>query len=60
MVKVIGKDPDFVHTVSCDNCAALLQYVKREVKRGTAGDYSGDTWYYYYIECPECDHRVDV
>lgn len=58
MVKVVGKDPKAIKQVTCKSCASILEYTLSEVKSYKAGDYSGDTWMEYYVDCPECGSKA--
>lgn len=60
MIKVVGVDPEHIYEVTCTECASKLEYVLTDTKRGSGGDYSGDTWTYYYIDCPTCSSKVEV
>ena len=61
-VKVLrkGKDPKIVKEVSCNNCAAYLEYVPNDVDHYERHYYDGSSDTIYYIVCPECDHKVEV
>lgn len=56
MVTIVnpGPDPSVVKRHICTNCGAVLEYVPRDIKSQTTGDYGGgsDTW--HYIICPQC------
>jgi len=60
MVKVVGRDESAVKRVTCRSCASILEYKLSEIKSYQAGDYSGDTWMEYYIDCPDCSKKVIV
>lgn len=58
MATVIGIDNKHVHTVSCHNCASIVQYTKSEVKRVDGKDYSGGPDGNEHIHCPNCNHQI--
>lgn len=58
MATVIGIDDKYVHTVSCKNCASIVQYTKSEVKRVDGKDYSGGADGNEHIRCPNCNHQI--
>lgn len=60
MAKVVGRDESAVKRVTCGNCASIIEYTGADTRIGEGSDYSGDTWYYDYIECPNCTYKVDV
>ena len=60
MVKALGKDPKFVYTVSCDNCAEQLEYFGNETTTKSYHDYGGGTDFWTYVTCPICNHKVEV
>jgi hypothetical protein len=60
MVKVVGRDKVAVKRITCQSCASILEYTLKDTKTYTAGDYSGDTWTQYYIDCPVCCKKVNV
>ena len=53
-IKDLGRVDTYVMKITCDNCSHELEYVEADVKRYSAGDYSGDTWQQRYIPCPIC------
>ncbi len=54
MVRVIGKDPEHLHKVTCPKCSSILEYVLSEVTYSSVRDISGCSDEYNYIECPVC------
>ena len=60
MPKVIGKDPKHVKTISCKNCAAIIEFTMSETKRTGFSDWTGDTDYYQTIDCPNCNENMIV
>lgn len=55
MVKVIGKDPEAVHKVTCKKCSSILEYTLSEVTYSSYRDISGVSDEYNYIICPICN-----
>lgn len=60
MVKVIGKDPKAVKTITCQNCASILEYVDADTKRYDGMDYSGGSDGQIWIDCPSCNDKVVI
>lgn len=60
MVKVIGKDPKYIKTLSCKNCASVLEYTEAELEEYSGTDYSGYGYTNYYLRCPNCGHDILV
>lgn len=60
MIKVIDKTPhkSVVKQVVCDNCGVTLEYVPADIKSQSYSDYGGGHNTDYYIDCPDCNHRV--
>lgn len=53
MIKIVGYDDTKKKRVTCGNCAAILEYVEKDVKIAKytcMGDPSG----HHYVECPNC------
>ena len=57
MVRIVEEkpDPSVVKQVVCGNCGRKLEYVPADKQRGTTSDY-----YYNFITCPGCKHKVPV
>lgn len=55
MVKIVGKDPEAVHRVTCKKCASILEYTLSEVTYSYTTDYGGGTDAYNFIICPVCN-----
>lgn len=62
MVKVIDKEPhkSVVKEKVCRNCGVTLSYVPMEVKTKKHYDYGGGCDSYDYIDCPNCEKKVEV
>ena len=58
MVQVVGEDPKAFKQVTCEHCAAILQYTLHEVKRRDGKDYSGGADGEEWINCPRCSNKV--
>jgi hypothetical protein len=53
MVKIVGRDEAKVKRVTCQSCAAVLEYTDMEIKESRyscMGESSGHD----YVECPNC------
>lgn len=59
-VEVVGEDITVLKETSCRGCGAKLRYGTSDVKQGSSTDYTGDTDYYRYVECPRCNHECHV
>ena len=57
MVKIVGKDKKIAKQITCKNCAAILEYLPKDVKTRS---YScmGETDVLSYIKCPDCKEEV--
>lgn len=60
MIQIVGKDQKHIHTISCKNCASVLEYTRNEVKEQHGKDYSGGSDGCEYIWCPACNHKVVI
>jgi hypothetical protein len=62
MVKIIDPIPhkSVVKEKICSHCGVTLQYVPVEVKSEIHRDYGGGSDIYYFIECPGCQHKLNV
>lgn len=58
MVTIVGKDNSITKECTCKNCGARLQYTPSEETRDYSTDYTGSKYYYSYIVCPSCGHKV--
>jgi RNase P subunit RPR2 len=53
MVKIVGRDEKHVKRVTCQSCAAILEYTQAEVQTSRytiMGESSG----HEYVPCPNC------
>jgi hypothetical protein len=58
MAKVIGKDDQHVHKVTCSKCASMVEYVLNEVQERHGTDYGGGPDGCKWIVCPGCDKDI--
>lgn len=58
MAKVIGKDESAVKRVTCQNCAAIVEYVKNDVQTYNGTDYSGGPDGHTWVDCPACLNKI--
>lgn len=58
MAKKIGTDKKFIKTITCKNCASIIEYTLQEIKEVNGRDYSGGADGCRYIDCPECSKRI--
>jgi hypothetical protein len=60
MVRVYDEKPDRkrINKVSCENCAAKLEYVPNDVKEYNGRDYGGGPDGCKWIDCPKCGKKV--
>lgn len=59
MAKVVGRDERAVKRITCDNCAAIVEYTPSEVRnlwRGT--DYGGGPDGVDGFNCPNCENEI--
>jgi len=60
MVKIVGRDERAVKRVTCDDCAAILEYTQNEVKEYHGTDYSGGSDGCEWVDCPNCSGRAII
>ena len=62
MIRVIKEEParSVVKEVICQNCGVTLEYTPSDVQTVTVKDYGGGSDQVYYIQCPRCQHKVNV
>lgn len=59
MAKVVGRDETAVKRVTCQNCAALVEYTPGEVRNLYSGtDYGGGSDGADGFNCPGCGKEV--
>jgi uncharacterized C2H2 Zn-finger protein len=58
MARVVGFDEAKKLRVTCDNCTAIVEYTKSEVREVNGTDYSGGADGCEYIFCPNCGKRL--
>lgn len=51
-------DPSVTKHVVCWQCGVKLSYVPADTKEGKRTDYTGDTDFYNFIQCPNCKAEV--
>jgi RNase P subunit RPR2 len=59
MVKIVGRDEKSVKRVTCQSCAAILEYTDLEVriaKYSCMGESSG----HHYVPCPNCPGLIEA
>lgn len=58
-VEVVGESADEKLRVNCDQCSAVLEYVRADIEPMVTGrtllEYGGPV---YYVTCPRCSSRV--
>ncbi len=54
MIKIVGQDNTVMKRVTCQNCGAILEYTKSDVKEYHGTDYSGGPDGREWIDCPKC------
>jgi RNase P subunit RPR2 len=60
MATVVGKDQSALKRVTCDHCASIVEYAKKEVREKTISDYGGGRDLVEYIKCPSCNADIFV
>jgi RNase P subunit RPR2 len=60
MVRIIGKAPEAYKTITCRNCASVLEYTQSEVQEYHGKDYSGGSDGQEWILCPDCGKKVII
>lgn len=58
-MKIVGFNKKKKKRVTCEECAAIVEYVENEVKKATytcMGDPSG----HRYIDCPGCKKQIVI
>lgn len=62
MVRVVDPNPqpEAVKQITCMNCGARLEYVKRDVNRYDGTDYGGGPAGREWIVCPQCADTVTI
>lgn len=59
-MKILGVDESIKRTVTCANCASIIEFFNADVVEDKRTDYRGDWDYFYYIECPNCKYHIPV
>ena len=60
MIKVIGEALEARKRITCENCAAILEYVPADMKRYDGKDYLGGSDGCEWIDCPRCSEEVVI
>lgn len=61
-IKVIEAplDTRAVKRTPCMNCGATLEYTRADTTQRMVRDYTGDGERYRFIQCPKCNHEIQV
>ena len=62
MPKVVGTAKVAKRRVTCNNCASIVEYVKKEIACRSYKDMSGTSEVYHFITCPGdgCGKEIEV
>ena len=59
-MKIIGYDTKKKRKATCDNCTAIIEYVKSEVESRTYREYDGSSGGHEFIKCPNCKKEITL
>jgi hypothetical protein len=57
MAKVIGYSEGVKKKFTCDNCGAIVEYVKADIREYHGTDYSGGADGQTWVVCPGCSEK---
>jgi 5-methylcytosine-specific restriction endonuclease McrA len=61
-IKIIDTTPSpkVVKQVICQHCGVTLEYTPADTRKQTIRDYGGGSDTYKFIDCPKCNHAINV
>ena len=61
-IRIVNEVPDasVVKQCLCRNCGVKLEYTPADVRKESMYDYTGSSDTYRRIDCPKCQHVINV